>query len=405
MPPEPSRSSTDVGGVEGITVEALTEDPYPIYSRMREHAPVTFVPAVGLWFITRWADVVAAAEDPGRFPAAMPGSPLDVTLGGRNILTVDGEEQARMRAPLETTLRPRAVEAESPRIIERIASRLIERFEDKGSAELMREYCEPLSVLSLAEVIGLRGVDAPTLQRWFHELATGTSNYENDPAKQALADEASAEIDDTLRPMFAELLDRPDGSMVSDMLHAERGTLDERMRAFMPTLKLALIGGLQEPGHGMGSTIFGLLSNPDQLDAFRSDPAGLVKAAADEGLRWISPIGTQGRVAGPGATVSGVDVPEGDSVALIVPSANRDERVWGPTADRFDLFRARHAHTAFGFGPHFCVGHYLARLQMRTGIRLLFERIPRLELDPDRPATFSGWEYRGPSQLPTRWEP
>ena len=193
--------------------------------------------------------------------------------------------------------------------------------------------------------------------------------------------------------------------MVSDMLHAEVGSVEERMAAFMPSLKLLLIGGLQEPGHGMGSTVYGLLSHPDQAEPMRGDPDRFVKHAVDEGLRWISPIGTQGRGAGPGAVLAGIEIPEGANVGIMVPSANRDEEVWGPTADRFDMFRARHPHAAFGFGPHFCVGHYLARLQVRTGTRLLFERLRHLGLRSDRPARFSGWEYRGPAELPVRWTP
>jgi len=184
---------------------------------------------------------------------------------------------------MEATLRPRLVEQRAAAIVRRIADELIDGFIGDGSAELMAVYCEPLAALSLAEVIGLRGMDGPTLRRWFHDLATGTSNYEGNPAKQVVADRTGAEIDGTLRPLFEELLERPDGSMVSDMLHAEAGDVDERMRAFMPTLKLALIGGLQEPGHGLGSTIFGLLSNPDQSAALLADLDGHVKAAVDEG--------------------------------------------------------------------------------------------------------------------------
>jgi cytochrome P450 len=89
----------------------------------------------------------------------------------------------------------------------------------------------------------------------------------------------------------------------------------------------------------------------------------------------------------------------------MVPSANRDEDAFGPTADRFDPFRPRHAHAAFGFGAHFCVGHHLARIQMRTGLRLLFERLPNLRLDSGREPVFRGWEYRGPQSLDVRWDP
>src|SRR5205085_4676231 len=102
---------------DDITVEALTEDPYPIYAELRRSAPVCYVPAVDLWFVTRWADVIDAAENRDHFPASMPDSPLDRTLGGANVLTVDGASHAHMRDPMETTLRPKAVEERAPEIV------------------------------------------------------------------------------------------------------------------------------------------------------------------------------------------------------------------------------------------------------------------------------------------------
>jgi cytochrome P450 len=395
---------TEVPVDDTVTARELEADPYPVYARLRRESPACYLPAIDLWFVTRWADVVAGAEDPVRFPASMPGSPLDRTLGGRSVLTVDGEEHERLRAPMEATLRPNRVEARAASIVERICDELIDGFAEQGEAELMSSFCEPLAVLSLAEVIGLRDLDAPTLRRWFHDIAGGTSNFEGDPEKQRLADATSAEVDRTLRPQFEDRLARPDGTMVSDMLHAEKGDVDQRMAAFMPTLKLALIGGLQEPGHGLGTTVIGLVSNPTQMVAVLADPGVLIRKAVDEGIRWISPIGTQSRGAGPGAIVAGVQIPEGANVGLMVPSANRDEAIWGPTADVYDLFRPRHANAGFGFGRHFCVGHQLARVQMRTGLRRLLQRLPGLRLDPRRSPVFSGWEYRGPAALPVRWD-
>jgi cytochrome P450 len=389
---------------DDVTVADLERDPYPIYARLRRDAPVCYVPAVELWLVTRWEDVVAGAEDPASFPASFPGSPLDRTLGGPSVLTVDGDEHERQRAPMEGTLRPKKIEERAPAVVRRIADGLIDAFAGQGGVELMSAFCEPLSVLSLAEVIGLRGLDVTTLRRWFHEIAAGTSNYEGEPTKQIAADATSAEVDATLRAQFEDQLAHPDGTMVSDMLHAETGGVDDRMRAFMPTLKLALIGGLQEPGHGLGTTVVGLLRHAEQLAAVRSDPDALVRKAVDEGIRWVSPIGTQGRCAGPDVELRGVRIPEDEGVGFMVPSANRDEIVWGPTADEFDLFRPRHANAAFGFGPHFCVGHQLARVQMRLGLRRLLERLPGLRLDPDGEVSYAGWEYRGPVEIPARWD-
>ncbi len=306
--------------IDDVTVEELERDPYPVYARLRREAPVAYMPAVGLWFVTRWHDLVDAAEDPVRFPAALPGSPLDRTCGGPTVLTVDGDEQERLREPMERTLRPKRIEQTAPDVVAAIANGLLDGIENDGRADLMDAYCEPLAVCSLARVIGLpEQLDAPTLRRWFHDIAGGTSNYEADPRKQEIADATSAEVDDVLRPRLERLFAEPDGTMLSDMLHAQEGDLDARMHGFMPTLKLALIGGLQEPGHGLGSTIVGLLEHPEQLAAVRAEPKTLIRRAVDEGLRWVSPIGTQGRVAAHDATLSGVTIPPGDGVGFDRP--------------------------------------------------------------------------------------
>lgn len=389
---------------DDVTVEQLFDDPYPVYARLRADAPVCWVPAVGLWFVSRWADVDRASQDPIAFPAAVPQSPLDRTLGGPSVLTVDGLEHALWRDLLDRSLRPRAVEAAAPQVVAEITDELIDRLCERGRSELMTEFFEPLSVLSLARLIGLGHLDAPTLQRWFHGLSEGASNFEADPHRQAAADAVSHEVDAVLSPLLAQLDRQPDDSMVSHLLHGTQGTLDQRIAAMLPTLKLVLIGGLQEPGHGAGSTLLGLLTYEQQWRSLLADPAGLFRKAVDEGLRWLSPIGEQTRASGVDATLSDVTIPPGERVALLVASANRDEDVFGPTADAFDMFRPRHPHAGFGFGPHFCVGHYLARIQVRTAIQRLAERLPSLRLDPDRPPQVRGWEYRAPTSLHVRWD-
>jgi hypothetical protein len=102
--------------------------------------------------------------------------------------------------------------------------------------------------------------------------------------------------------------------------------------------------------------------------------------------------------------LAGVELPEGCAVALVVASANRDPRVWGEDADAYRLSRPRRPNGAFGFGPHFCVGHHLARVQDRIAVRMAFERLPGLRLDPERPPRVRGWEYRAPAHLDAVWD-
>jgi cytochrome P450 len=155
---------------------------------------------------------------------------------------------------------------------------------------------------------------------------------------------------------------------------------------------------MQEPGHGGGSTLVGLLSNPDQLAAVRADPAGLLPAVVEEGLRWVAPIGTQTRQAAADVELGGAVIPAGAPVGALVSSACRDEtRYTDP--DRFDIFRARRSHLAFGAGRHFCAGHAFSRAQLRIAIEVLLTRFPALALDPDRPPVFRGWEFRAPRNL------
>ena len=383
-----------------ITVAALEDDPYPIYAELRAHAPVAHVPALDVWMVTRWADVESALLDPDRFPAHVEDSPTDEALGGISMMTTDGEPAKQRRRPFDSTLRPRAVEATMPAVFERLCSDALDLIEKAGGGDLLTQYFEPVSVLSLAHAIGIADqVDGPTLVRWFGGLAAGVSNYEKDSTKAAFCSEVSDEIDAVVRPLFERALRTPNDSMISNLVHATEGTLDERIAWAMPSLKLVLLGGLQEPAHGGATIAHCLLTHPDQLDAVRSDP-DLVSAAVEEGLRWTAPIGNLLRGVAPGTSLGGVDLPDDARVILVVSSANRDREVWGTTADEFDIFRPRRTHLSFATGPHYCIGHHFARVQLRTAIRLLLDRFPRLQLDPLQVVEYRGHEYRSPTSLP-----
>jgi cytochrome P450 len=378
-----------------ITVEALEADPFPIYARLRDEEPVCFVPAVGLHLVTRWDDVQHVATHPDVFTAAVDASPLVRTLGV-NVLTVDGADHARMRAGMDAPMRPRAVESYAPEIIEPIARRHLDAIATGSGAELMSTYCEPVSVLALGAVMGLGDLDAPTLRRWFGDLATGGANFEQDAGKQAVADATSAEIDARVGPLLDRLEREPDGSVLAHMLAA-----DATRAEVLSNLKLILLGGMQEPGHALGICVWALLTHPETLTRIRAD-RGLIRPAVEEALRWHSPVGTQTRQVTRPVTLSGVELEPGDPLAAVLASANRDERHWADP-DRYDIDR-RGAHAAFGLGAHHCAGAPLARHEVRLPLEMLLDRFPNLRLDPGHEVELSGWEFRAPTALHVRWD-
>src|SRR5215468_3986356 len=384
---------------ESVTVAALEQDPYPIYARLRREAPVCFIPAVGLWFVTRYDDVEFVGTHPELFSAELDDSPVDNIFGSPTILTVDGEPHLELRRSLDAKYRPKYVNGYIDDLVRPIAEQAADRLAGRDRAELMADYLEPVSVLSLGTVLGVAHLGADRLRDWFWRLHQGVINFEGNPGRAEIGVACSREIDAVLGPVFDQLEAAGDDSTISHLLHSGMPGSACRAREFvMPTLKVILLGGMQEPGHGAGSTLAGLLSSPDQLGAVRDDPAGLLPAVVEEGLRWVSPIGTQTRQVAVDTELGGVTLRPGAPVGSLVSSANRDETRFADP-DRFDIFRPRPANLAFGAGRHFCAGHAFSRAQVRIAIEVLIRRFPNLALDPARPPVFRGWEFRAPRRL------
>lgn len=385
---------------DSITVADLEDDPYPIYARLREQEPVAWVPAVGLWLVTRASDVEFVTTHPELFSARVEGSPLDRSFGGPTILTVDGEQHLDLRRSLDAAYRPRVVATYIDDLVTPIARACLDALlsRPERSAELMSSYFEPISVLSLGAVLGLGHLSADTLQDWFHGLAMGAINFENDPEKQRINDETASRIDRELRPLMERLREQPDGSTIASMLTVGRlRTIEE----VLPSLKVIILGGMQEPGHGAGSCLAGLLSDPEQRELLRREPERW-DDAVHEGLRWVAPIGTQTRQAVADVEVGGTVIPAGGPVGAVVASACRDEAEFADP-DRFDIRRERRPNAAFGYGPHFCAGHAFARGQERIALQLLVDALPGLALDATHDVAFRGWEFRAPTSLHVTW--
>jgi cytochrome P450 len=168
---------------------------------------------------------------------------------------------------------------------------------------------------------------------------------------------------------------------------------------------MLLPAGIETTYRSSGNLLYLLLVHPDQLDAVRADRS-LIPQAIEESLRYEPPVLAAWRVATVDTALSGVDVPAGSVVMLMLGSANRDPEAYD-NPEGFDVFRNPKQHTSFGTGPHVCLGMHLARMETRLALNALFDRLPGLRLDPDAviddPHITGDLMFRSPTGLPVVW--
>jgi cytochrome P450 len=385
---------------ETITLEELERDPYPVYAHLRDEEPVSWVPAVRLWLVTRFHEVRHIDLTPDVFTAATDPSTLNRTMGV-NMLGMEGAEQQRIRRVVEPPFRPHDVEERAQGMIPKLAHELIDGFEARGECDLFTEFADPMSVRSLQFMLGLDEVAWEDILRWNQGLMPGLANFEANPEKQAPADRASTELGAAIEGVLDRLQREPDGSVLSWMLR-RAGEKTLTRDEIVANTKLMLSGGLQEPRDLIALTVYALGTHPEQLEEVRAEPS-LVKRAVEETLRWAGPVGTSTRQTVRMTELAGVELPERALIGAVLSSANRDPRRF-PDPDRFDVHRKDGAHLAFAAGNHFCLGAWFGRHLARVSLEILLDRLPNLRLDPDRAVTLSGWEFRAPDATWVRWD-
>ena len=392
--------TTTVGG--SVTLAELERDPYPVYERLREEEPVSWVESVGLWLVTRWDDVHLVDRTPELFTGETEPSTLRRTFGD-NLLASEGAYHDRIKRTIAPWFRRGAIGHFPDEVITPIAEELMDEFRARGEVELVSEFAEPLSVRVLRRATGLSEIDDDTLRRWFIGLAEGAANFEGDPEKQTLADATSAEVNETIEPILERLERDPDDTLLSSMVHTRIDGEGLARQEIQSNLKVMIVGGLQAVSDAIATAVWALLLHPDQAERVRADE-DLVRPAVEEALRWHSPVGTSTRQTTRETELSGVTLPKGALIAAVLASANRDARHW-ESPDQYDVRADRKPHLAFSTGPHVCVGALLARMESYRALRLLMAQLPGLRLDPERPAVFEGWEFRSPHHLHLLFDP
>ncbi|MBS46029.1 MAG: cytochrome P450 [Nocardioides sp.] len=409
MTTTPERTTPDLTWLDDVTMTELERNPYPVYERLRAEAPLAFVPVLGAY--------VASTPEVCREVATSPSFEAVITpAGGRTfghpaIIGVNGEIHDDLRSMVEPALQPVEVDRYVDELVRPIARQLLEQFEDDGRAELVAQFCEPVSVRSLGNLLGLEDVPNDTLRDWFARLNRSFTNAAVDengefanPEGFEDGDRAKAEIQAVVDPLIEKWTKEPGDSAISHWLHDGMPEGQTRDRDYIyPTIYVYLLGAMQEPGHGIASTLVGLFSRPEQLEEVVDDPT-LVPRAVSEGMRWTSPIwSATARITKEPVTLAGVDLPAGTPVMLSYGSANHDTGDYDAPST-YDLHRPPLPHLAFGAGNHACAGIYYANHVMRIALEELFEAIPNLERDTSEDVEFWGWGFRGPTSLHATWE-
>jgi cytochrome P450 len=387
--------------LDDVSVEQLENDPYPVFERLRREAPIAWIPAIQANIASTWKDCWEIASDFENFGGTTDPANEHV-FGQPNILSVDGDLHAGLRGMIDPQLRPRAVRQYIDDLARPIARGYVAELPENGPAELMAQYFEPISVRALGDLLGFKEIDSDTLRHWFHDLSTGFANKALHPEGFAISDAVTKEIKAVVDPKLEQLSREPDDSSLSHWLHDGMPEGQTRSPEYIyPTLFVILLGGQQEPGHGAGSTLLGLLSNPGQLRRVTQD-SSLIPRAINEGLRWCAPIWTTlGRSPYRDVERAGRKIARGSHVLLAYGSANRDEAEF-ERPDVFDIDRPQHPHMAFGTGKHACAGSSFAPNVIRIALEELFRAYPSIEPDPDEESPLWGWIFRGPRELHVR---
>ncbi len=387
----------------------VRRNPWPVYTRLREEAPLYEVPGLGFAVVSRYEDVLRALKDPRSFSSramhdlfsAGGKSTLgeDSSLDGETLIGTDPPVHTRLRKIVNRGLTRRRIAALEPRIRE-VAGGLIDGIARGDECELVSEFATPLPVTMIAEILGVGAERHKDFKRWsddFILLATGRPTPEQAVSIQRTDEELGAWVDEVVE----ERRVRPRDDMISALIAAEASEEVMTAEEIGNLIVILLIAGNETTTNLIANGMLALLDHPEQLAALRADPR-LLPGAIEELLRYAGPVQIIVRRATRAVELAGGKLREGEMVGLLLGSANRDEREFAH-AERLDLRRDARTHVAFGFGTHFCVGAPLARLEARVAFELILQRLDRIERVPEELEYPASLIVRGPKRLRLRF--
>ncbi len=398
------------------------QDPWPVYRQLRDHDPVHFAPGARMYCVARHEDASAVLRRPEVFSSSAMNEVLQPDLGPLrprtalvllrfllrarlnplvvqrrgSLISADPPRHDAMRAVVNRGFTPRRIAAWEPRV-RALTGALLRPLVPGRRFDVVSELAVPLPVTIIAEMLGIDPGRRADFKRWSDSLVTLMSGVARaNPLESGLLEDIG-ELYVHLREVITARRRAPTDDLLSVLVDpAQAGMLDAiDVTQFVILL---LVAGNETTTNLIGNAVNALVDHPDALARLVERPE-LVPGAVEEALRFESPVQMVFRTATCDTDLAGTRIPRGATLAVLLGSANHDERVF-EEPERFEPERDARAHLAFGSGTHFCLGAALARLEARVALESVVPELPRCKREGGEPALVDSFLVRGRVALP-----
>jgi cytochrome P450 len=384
----------------------MIRDPYPEWAAMRAESPVHEVDLraeYGLdesfadvefpraYTVLSYDGVTQVLRDPESFSSSYYADTMGMVMG-HSILEMDEPEHHLYRGLIQQAFTRKALDRWREELVRPMVESIVSEIASRGHGDLVRELTFPFPVRVIAGMLGLPPEDLPQFHRWAVELISVGFDLDVGMA-------ASNKLRDYFATVLAPLRSTPRDDVISVLAHASLdGQVldDEQIFAF---LRLLLPAGAETTYRSSSNLLFGLLTNPSQLEALVADRS-LLPQAIEEGIRWEPPLTAIARWSTRDVVVDGVPMAAQAVVQVNMGAANRDPKRW-ERPDEFDILRRPQPHVSFALGPHTCLGMHLARMETTVAMETILDQLPKLRIDPTADDIhIHGRAFRAPQTLP-----
>ncbi len=390
----------------------MLHNPFPIYRRLREEAPVAWSERWQAWIVSRYADVEPSLKDKeylsneNRQALLFEGMPSEQKeqlsnlrhyFAQKDVIGSDPPDHTRMRSLVQKAFTPKMTASLRPRA-QALAHDLVGAALQQKSFDFVEAVAHPLPIILIAEMLGAPPEDRHLFKRWSADIlgfqGSGTTQFQT----ALISQQSLTELFEYMTVLVEERRRHPKDDLITALALAEEDGARLSRDELLATCNTILTAGHETTTNLIGNLVRELLLQPEAWEELKAN-AGLIPNAIEESLRLDAPKQRNFRRIKQTHTFRGVELKANQMIFQLIGSANRDPDVFHDP-DHYDLYRANAKdHLSFGIGIHFCVGASLARMEASVVLEVLRELIPGMRLSPEGYTWQERQQFRGPGNL------